>query len=196
MGDILMSSPAIRALKTTFNCHITLLTSSMGKPIVGFIPCIDEMIVYDLSWVKSNNAFNDGDFNSLIEIIKNKNFDAAIIFTVYSQNPMPSVMLAYLANIPLRLAYCRENPYGLLTDWLPDEEPYSYIIHQVKRDLKLIEFIGAKAECDNLLLQIKSDNWFALQSNLSSIGIDLNKMWIIAHAGVSEEKEIIQKKIG
>ena len=45
-----------------------------------------------------------------------------MIFTVYSQSPLPSAMICYLADIPLRLAHCRENPYHLLTDWVPDPE--------------------------------------------------------------------------
>jgi hypothetical protein len=65
--------------------------------------------------------------------ISEKKFDAAVIFTVYSQNPLPTVMLAYLAGIPKRLAYCRENPYQLLTDWVPDQEPYTLIKHQVRQ---------------------------------------------------------------
>jgi hypothetical protein len=38
-------------------------------------------------------------------------FDAAIVFTVYSQNPLPAALLCYLADIPLRLGHCRENQY-------------------------------------------------------------------------------------
>lgn len=188
MGDILMSTPAINALKSTFNCHITLLTSSMGKPIVNFIPCIDEVLIFDLPWVKSEIQHNNINFDSaILEIIKG-NFDGAVIFNVYSQNPVPSIMLAYLAGIPLRLAYCRENIYGLLTDWLPDKEPFTFILHQVKRDINLVEFIGANVFNDNIVLKISDDGWAALKLKLIKSGVDLNKKWIVAHAGVSEEK--------
>lgn len=47
MGDLLMSSPAIRALKETFESKITVLTSSMAKGISRLIKEIDEVIVYD-----------------------------------------------------------------------------------------------------------------------------------------------------
>ena len=143
MGDVIMSSPAFRALKDTFDCRITLLTSSMGSLITSFIKEIDETIVFDLPWIKTNNKTASEKCFALIEKLRIYHFDAAIIFTVYSQNPLPTALLAYMANIPLRLAYCRENPYALLTDWIPDKEPYSFIQHQVERDLNLVKQIGA-----------------------------------------------------
>src|SRR5215213_11198584 len=143
MGDVIMSSPAIRAVKQGLGCRITLLTSSMGAGIAPYLPEVDEVITYDLPWVKTSNAFDPADFLGIIEKLKHYNFDAAIIFTVFSQNPLPAAMLAYLAGIPLRLAYCRENPYELLTHWVPDKEPYSFIKHQVERDLALVNSIGA-----------------------------------------------------
>ena len=53
MGDVIMSSPAFRALKKTFDCNLTLLTSSMGSLISPFIKEIDETIVFDLPWIKN-----------------------------------------------------------------------------------------------------------------------------------------------
>ena len=40
---------------------------------------------------------------ALIQKIRSYNFDGAVIFTVYSQNPLPAAMLAYMAGIPKRL---------------------------------------------------------------------------------------------
>jgi ADP-heptose:LPS heptosyltransferase len=104
MGDLLMTTPAIRALKHTFNAQITVLTSSMAAGIARNIPEIDDIMVFDVPWVKSDQAAPNDTFAAITEDIKSRQFDAAIIFTVYSQNPLPTVMLAYLANIPLRLA--------------------------------------------------------------------------------------------
>ena len=70
-------------------------------------------------------------------------FDAAAVFTVYSQNPLPAAMMCWLAGIPLRLAHCRENPYELLTDRVPESEPESHVRHEVARQLALVRAIGA-----------------------------------------------------
>jgi ADP-heptose:LPS heptosyltransferase len=37
MGDLLMSAPAIRALKNSFHCKITLLASPMAAEAANFI---------------------------------------------------------------------------------------------------------------------------------------------------------------
>ncbi|WP_299289778.1 glycosyltransferase family 9 protein [uncultured Mucilaginibacter sp.] len=187
MGDLLMSTPAIRALKKTFNSRITVLTSSMAAGIAKNIPEIDETLTFDVPWVKTQNASFSTTFLTLAEVLRQKHFDAAVIFTVFSQNPMPAVMLAYLADIPLRLAYCRENSYQLLTNWVPDEEPYTLIKHQVERDLDLVATIGAKTSDDRLSLQIP-DAWQSTQKKLDKNSIDLQKPWLVLHPGVSELK--------
>jgi lipopolysaccharide heptosyltransferase II len=188
MGDVLMSSPAIRALKDTFQCKITLLTSLMGGKISSFIPQIDEIIVADLPWIKTENAMSEKDLLHLVEKMRNYHFDAAVIFTVYSQNPLPAAMLAYMCGIPLRLAYCRENPYYLLTDWAFEKEPYDFIQHQVRRDLNLVKIIGAQTEHEKIEVKISSQSSSNALKILSDEGLNLNRDWIIFHPGVSEEK--------
>jgi histidinol-phosphate phosphatase family protein len=175
MGDVIMSSPAMRALKQSFDCRITLLTSSMGAGIGNYLAEIDEVITYDLPWVKTGKPFNPADFYAIVEQLRSCNFDAAVIFTVFSQNPLPAAMLAYLAGIPRRLAYCRENPYELLTHWVPDKEPYNFIRHQVERDLLLVQHTGATTSNDKLSLQVPAFK--------KSAGDQ-----IVLHAPVSEQK--------
>ncbi|MCF2488134.1 glycosyltransferase family 9 protein [Dyadobacter sp. CY347] len=187
MGDVIMSSPAIRALKETFGSRISLLTSKAGSLIVPYLDCIDDMIVSDLPWVQSKGS----DSNALtanIDELRKRNFDAAVIFTVYSQSALPAAMLAYMANIPVRAAYARENPYQLLTHWLPDPEPYQHISHQVQRDLDLVAQFGASTSNDRLLLSIESAERASLHEKLSAENIDAAKPYIILHPGVSEKK--------
>jgi lipopolysaccharide heptosyltransferase II len=188
MGDLIMSAPAIRALKETFGAKITILTSSMAKGIVKHIPEIDDAIVFDLPWVKTAETPDVGSFNEVVDIIKDRGFDAAVIFTVFSQNPLPTAMLAYLAGVPRVLAYCRENPYHLLTDWVPDKEPYSYIKHQVRRDLDLVASIGAATVNENLSLSVDEGLWESVKLKLNDTGLNLNSPWLILHPGVSEQK--------
>jgi ADP-heptose:LPS heptosyltransferase len=187
MGDLLMSSPAIAALKETFNARITVLTSSGGKSITPFIPVIDEVIVYDAPWVKSSADVRVEDFFEIVNLIRSKNFDAAVIFSVFSQNPLPTAMLAHLAGIPKRLGYCRENPYHLLTHWIPEKEPYSYVLHQVRRDLNLVNTVGAVTDNEQLRLSL-SENTSSIRERLHSAGVDISRPWIVFHPGVSEAK--------
>lgn len=189
IGDLLMTTPALKALKETFSCKITILTSSMASRIALSIPVIDDVMAIDLPWVKTKSSTNNQKiFYELVNEIEKRQFDAAIVFTVYSQNPMPSILLAYLAGIPKRLAYCRENPYELLTDWVPDKEPYSVVQHQVRRDLCLVNSIGAYTKNEDLVLVSKDSEWPKLQDKLVKSGINIRRPWLIFHPGVSEPK--------
>ncbi|OQP49941.1 hypothetical protein A4R26_30285 [Niastella populi] len=188
MGDLIMTTPALKALKETFHCHLTVLTSTMAQHIAGFIPVIDDVIVSDLPWVKSNGAREGAGLIELANRLRGYAFDAAIIFTVYSQSALPAAMLTMMAGIPKRLAYCRENPYDLLTHWLPEKEPYSFIRHQVQRDLNLVAVTGATTNDDSLLVTVKDGDRHSTAYKLQQAGIDTSKEYVIFHPGVSEEK--------
>jgi ADP-heptose:LPS heptosyltransferase len=188
MGDLIMTTPALKALKESFHCHLTVLTSTMAQSITAFIPVIDEVIVHDLPWIKTNVANAGAALFELVNKLRSYQFDAAIIFTVYSQSALPAAMLAMMAGIPKRLAYCRENPYELLTHWLPDKEPYSFVQHQVQRDLNLVAITGATTNDDNLLVTVHEKDRQSTNQKLQQSGIDTTKDYILFHPGVSEEK--------
>lgn len=194
MGDLVMTTPAFRALKQTFpEAHLTLLTSTVGGVVAAGLPEIDETIIFDVPWVKNGSADAaqlDDDTNgvtALVEQLKREKFDAAILFTVYSQNPLPAAMICYLAGIPQVLGYCRENPYRLMNCWLPDTEPLQGVQHEVERQLSLVASIGAKTDDKHLRLPVKMDSLAQAKEILSST-IDSDKKWLILHAGVSEQK--------
>ncbi|MCF0055044.1 glycosyltransferase family 9 protein [Dyadobacter sp. CY356] len=188
MGDVIMSSPAIRALKDSFGCHITLLTSCAGAIITPYLECIDDVMVADLPWINAAGS-DDGNLNNLIEQIKNKDFDAALIFTVYSQSALPAALMLYLAGVPVRIAYARENPYNLLTHWLPDTEPYEHILHQVQRDLNLAGHLGAVTENDHLLLEMRpSEKHLFFQKLFDLLPDAPDAPYFVLHPGVSETK--------
>lgn len=188
MGDVIMTTPALRALKETFHCHLTLLTSQMGAIITPSIPLIDETIVFDFPWVKTNDPKGTQQLTHLIEQLGEAQFDGVVIFTVFSQNPLPAALIAYMAHIPLRAAYCRENPYHLLTHWIPDKEPYSSIQHQVKRDLELVHMLGAYPSGERLCVEVQASAKESLKEKLSQQGISLHQPFIVFHPGVSEAK--------
>lgn len=192
MGDVLMSSPCFRALKSTFSCHLTLLTSKKGAVVAPFIPQIDKVIAFDLPWVESDSLNQGATVLALIEELKKQKFDACVTLTVYSQNPQPSLLIAYLAEIPLRLAYCRENPYHLLTHWIPDKEPYEFIQHQVERDLNLVASVGARTEDQDLVFEFVSPFPEISRALRTAIG-DLPSRYLLFQPGVSDPKRRFPK---
>lgn len=188
MGDVLMSSPAMRALKESHpQRKLTLLTSYMGSTIAPFIPEIDEVIEFNVPWVKLNKA----DEVSLYELaftLKQKQFDAAVIFTTFSQNPLPAAMICHLAGIHTVLSYCRENPYDLISNWVPDRAPLDEMPHQVLRDLNLVKTIGAETKDTTIQVSITTDAIDKIQRKLRKKKSNGKKPIILIHPGVSEVK--------
>lgn len=187
LGDILMTTPAFHALKTTTtDRHLVLLTSPAGAEVAALIPEIDEVIVYEAPWMKSTAAHRESYFDfEMITFLQERSFDAAVIFTAFSQSPLPAAFLCYLANIPLRLAHCHENPYQLLTHWILDPEPSTGIRHEVQRQLDLVATLGYSAVRETLSLTIPQSAQENLWQILQSTGIDLNQPWIVLHPGAT-----------
>lgn len=190
IGDLIMSSPAIRAAKEHFNARITVLTSGTSASTASMLPFIDEFLVAELPWVKKDNSFDNLLVTELVDKLKRMHFDGCIIFSVYSQSSLPAALLAWLAGIPLRLAYCRENPYELLTHWIPEKEPYSFIRHQVKRDIALVNSIGIPCNDDKIILVTDDKTENNMRVKIRAAGLNLNKPFILFHAAVSEPKRL------
>ncbi|HEX6982689.1 MAG TPA: glycosyltransferase family 9 protein [Balneolaceae bacterium] len=190
MGDVLMTQPAIRALKQSLpGRKITLLTSEMGAEIAGKLPEVDDLMVFDVPWVQTKAENNDSEaIYGLVNELKARTFDAAAIFTNYSQSALPTAMVCYLAEIPRVLAYSRENPYKLINNWLPDHEPFSFPVHGVQRQLDLVSATGACISDRKLHLDVPKDIEDAALRKLEDEGMDPNTPWLIMHPGVSEDK--------
>ncbi|MEW5895798.1 MAG: glycosyltransferase family 9 protein [Candidatus Omnitrophota bacterium] len=183
MGDVLMCSPAIHAIKDSIaGCSVTMLVSSTGKAIASLIDSIDRLITYDAPWMKQTQAKPDPNVTlSTVKLLKNLNFDSAIIFTTYSQSALPAALLCYLAGIRVRVGYCRENPYYLLTHWQAEEEPHQFIRHEVKRQIDLVDYYGCRTIEPRLRLSIKTP----AACKISLITKNFQSKWYVLHAGAS-----------
>jgi lipopolysaccharide heptosyltransferase II len=192
IGDVIMTVPALRCLKQAVtDRRITLMTSAAGATVAPLIPEIDDVIVYDAPWLKATQPRSSSipEF-TMIEQLRQAEFDAAVIFTVYSQNPLPSAFLAYMADIPLRLAHCHENPYQLLTDWIKDPEPEQLIRHEVRRQLDLVANIGCSTgslteQSDRQFLYIPEIVQQRVHTLLLEQGINVLQPWVIIHPGAT-----------
>jgi len=187
LGDVLMTTPAVRALKESApGRHVTLLTSPAAAEAARLVPEIDEVLTYDAPWMKATAPRDSPEPDRrFIETLCAGGFDAAVIFTVYSQNPLPAAMACYLAGIPLRLAYCHENPYQLLTDWVPDPEPAAGPRHEVRRQLDLVARIGCRASDEHLSLRVPGDSRRSALRRLVDQRVNLERPWIAVHPGAS-----------
>ena len=110
--------------------------------------------------------------DDVVARLSRRSFDASVIFTVFSQNPLPTAMLCYMAGIRRVAAYCRENPYALLSEWLPDTEPLYRTRHEVQRQIDLVTYLGAKPASANLSLAVPSDRDDEVRFTLRAAGVN------------------------
>ncbi len=187
LGDVLMTTPALRALKEALpGRRITLLTSPAGAESAALIPSVDEVIIYAAPWMKATSPRADSRADrALIRRLHDARFDAAAIFTVYSQNPLPAAMLCTLAEVPLRLAHCRENPYQLLTHWVPEPEPEHLLRHEVRRHLDLVRSVGCQISDERMVLEVPSVARMRLLGQLQRLGVDPRSAWVVIHPGAT-----------
>jgi lipopolysaccharide heptosyltransferase II len=189
LGDVLMTTPALRAIKEGRpDRRITLLTSAVGAKITPLIPEVDDTLIYEAPWMKATAPrLSPQPDLQFIEALRCSRFDAAVIFTVFSQNPLPGAMLTYLAGIPLRLAHCRENPYQLLTHWVPETDHFAqaHIRHEVQRQLDLVTTVGFHTQNEHLSLAVSEAAKRTMRKKLTAIGLDITKRWLVIHPGAS-----------
>jgi lipopolysaccharide heptosyltransferase II len=186
LGDVLMCTPAMRALRDSRRGRsITLLTSPGGALAVPFIPELDGVIEYQAPWMKSSATHEPTADIVFANRLAQQRFDAAVIFTSYSQSALPAAFLCYLAGIPLRIAHCRENPYQLLTDWVAESEPEPVVRHEVRRQLDLVAQAGCGTDNSRLSFALRDADLAAVRARLARSGIEADRRWVLLHPGAS-----------
>src|SRR5256714_15609595 len=125
LGVVLVTTPALHAIKQSLpmlargvpGASLTLLASPVGAQAGRLNPDIDEVIVYEAPWMDPWHRLpqNSKREQQVIAMVKERQFDGAIIFTSYHQSSLPAAYLCYLADIPLRLAASIDGPGSLLT---------------------------------------------------------------------------------
>lgn len=185
LGDVIMTTPAIRALKESIpGVSLTLLTSQSGAQAAALIPQLDDVVIYDAPWMKATSPRRNSTADwKLIERLRRSLFDGALIFTVFSQNPLPAALTAFLADIPLRIAYSRENPYQLLTDWIKETDSVQQMRHEVRRQLDMVAAIGCSVQDERLGLQVQEKDQLTAIHKLREAGVNLSHPWVVIHPG-------------
>ena len=96
----------------------------------------------------------------------------------------------------MRLAHCRENPYQLLTDWVPDPEPATVVRHEVQRQLDLVASVGMHAADERLSFRPRDEDEPKAVAKLRAAGVDLGEPWMVVHPGASAASRNIRVASG
>ncbi len=157
LGDVLVMTPAMHAIRQSLpQVTLTLLASPIGAQAGRLNPDIDDVIVYQAPWMDPWQKLprDPEREQQMIALLRERQFDGAIIFTSFRQSPLPSAYLCYLADIPLRLAASIDGPGSLLTTRHKHPER---MLHEVERGLDLVGAVGLTTEEHDLILRVPDD---------------------------------------
>ncbi|MBI5334760.1 MAG: glycosyltransferase family 9 protein [Burkholderiales bacterium] len=191
LGDVLMSSPAMAGVRQQRpDAHLALLCGGAGAAALPHLPMLDEAILYDAPWVQgAQPRDNDGSIDRrLVRRLMQGRFDAAVIFTVCTQSALPAALLLRQADIPLRLAHSRENPYDLLSDWI--REPDAIVPgmrHEVQRQMDLVAAAGLAepGPAGPLVFAVHDDDRRAAAAKLAQAGGRPDQPYVVLHPGAT-----------
>ncbi len=184
LNDILTTEPAIRALKESNpGAKMTLLTSKSAANLGRLLASVDDVIAFDAPWADAGRVSDGPAHHDLIATLRERGFDAAVIFSSHHQNPMPEALVCLLAEIPRRLAHCRENPHGLLSDWVEEVEPVKILRHEVRRQLELVASVGCHTSDERIRVKIPGDTRRRVTEILKERGVRAESPFVIVHPG-------------
>lgn len=153
IGDVIMTGPALQAIRSAWpHSHLTLMAGPSGAQAAALLPWVDDVVPWRALWQDLGQlSFDPAREWQLAETLRQKRFDLAIIFTSFSQSPHPPAFICQLADIPLRVGQSKETAAGLLTTELPSPPDE---LHQVERNLRLVEALGCAVQDRRLSLHI------------------------------------------
>ena len=119
---------------------------------------------------------------ALIDKLAARRFDAAFIFTSFTQSPWPPAYLCYLAGVPLRLGQSHEFGGALLSTCVT---PPALAGHQVDRNLHLLENAGFTPAGRHLELRVRATAQPQADTLLREHGIDPLQPFLALAPGAS-----------
>lgn len=184
IGDVIMTSPVLRALKETLPlAHLTLMASPGGSLAAPLLPWVDDVLTWRVLWQDLGRLeFDPAREWQLVSTLSDRQFDAAIILTSFNQSPYPAAFICSLAGIPLRVGESKERGGSALTTEVraaPDH------IHQVDRNLRLLEAIGVETRDRTLALQIPDVAQQTATQRLNQYGLAADASFLLLNPWTS-----------
>jgi len=142
LGDVVMSLPALRAVRTSFpQAHISVLIKKELASFFDGATWIDEIIPYRL-----RKGFFSGlaDRAQITQELRKRQFDLAVLFP----NSFDSALWPFLARIPHRVGFSRDAR-GLLLSHSARPTAQILEVHQVNYYLHMLqETLGVQGPAD------------------------------------------------
>jgi heptosyltransferase-2 len=144
LGDVVMSLPALRAVRRTFpEAHLAILIKQELAGFFAGIGWVDEVIPYSVA----HGFAGIRDRSSIVSAIRSRNFDLAIMFP----NSFEAAFWTALARVPRRAGYAKDSR-GLMLTHRTHPGPDAMNGHQMHYWLNMVrDTVGAmpaKEDCE------------------------------------------------
>ena len=176
IGDVLLSTPAIKALRDAYpHAFMSMIVSPYAKEIVEGNPYLDEVLIYD----KDKKHKNWMASKAFAAELKKKQFDLAVI--LHPTNRMH--LVTFFAGIPKRVGYDRKMGF-LLTDKVKHTKHLGQK-HEAEYALDLARHLGIEPKNKDLYMPLKKDSEIWADSLLKENGITQNNRLIVINPTAS-----------
>ncbi|MBF0522646.1 MAG: lipopolysaccharide heptosyltransferase II [Candidatus Omnitrophica bacterium] len=178
MGDVVLTTPAIEALKVAYpHARITLMVSPSTKDLVSENPFLDELIIDDRK--KKYKGLKG--FIKLIHFLRQKKFDLAIIYHTKRRFNLA----CFLAGIPNRVGYKNDKLGILLTNPIKDTR-HEGKKHESQYCLDVLEILGITTREGKLHVSTTKESDLWMEEYLRQNQIADKDFLIGVHPGASD----------
>ncbi|HEU4673743.1 MAG TPA: glycosyltransferase family 9 protein [Candidatus Limnocylindrales bacterium] len=184
IGDVVMTGPALRAIRASApRAALTLLCSPAGRRAAALLPGVDDTIEARVAWQDVGGLRFDPERElALVRRLESGRFDAAFVFTSFSQSVFPPAFACYLAGIPVRVGQAADFGGSVLSHPVAPAPDGS---HQVDRNLRLVEGLGIPAPDRRLAVRIEPGAAARASRLLARVGVAPDEPFVAIAPGAS-----------
>jgi heptosyltransferase-2 len=180
IGDVLFTTPAIRALKERFpKAKLTVWVKSRGKAVLENNPHVDEVLVFDnISVARGFEAINRLDLGSRLRFVSDlrmRKFDLVVdLVGTFGTN-----LYSFLSGAPLRFGFDNHG-FGYL---LTRVTSFARGKHLKQNYLDVIRALGITTQNDSLELELSSDEKNIAEKFMVDHNLSRNDFLVGIHPG-------------
>lgn len=186
IGDILMATPAIRAIKKRFpSAELTLLIGASVKDVVKGNPYIDDLIeIDDKTLFKGSSSGKALLLGRLIKRLRKEKYALSVIL----HRDWRYGLVMKLAGIPERIGF--ERPHSFLTKGASINGK----LHHIKHYLEVARLCGAQADGTEMDFTVSDEARESVSRRLDGAGCGDGRLIGISPGGARNLKEVMDTR--
>ncbi len=184
IGDILLSTPAIRALRNLYpEARISMLVTKTGYKLAKDFSFIDNIFIFEMKFGGRASLFEIINDIKILLKLRAEKFDLAInMRTMVTKKSAQKINLLFNIIAPRVKAGRNTGNYGYFFD-IKIPEPVLGAKYEMEYDIDLIKALGVEEVDKNINLEIDEETGKEVDALLEKEGISKNDKFIVIHPG-------------